>query len=339
MQKFLLLFSVMLVILSCQSNKINRVAQLHLDEFYPRWIVDDGYHTNQTSGISYLDSNEKDEKFFLLADDIGKIHLLKISDDTTFTLTNIELGENVQQMFHDFPKLDFEEITYDKYTGAVYLSIEGNTESYEDYVGIYKLSFDNNNIFDGLIVDAEKLNILPEEEFLKYTRWNVGYEGMAVDSNYLYLGLEGFVNDKQFADSTLILVVDKKQLNIVKQISTKQIGIHTIGGLYVQNNLNLWAVDRNNKTLYMLKLNDELNITNSKSWLLNPTIPGYSQFNYNASIESVTIDDEGNIYLVDDPWQKFFIPPEEILKQLDNKTISNFTNYIPVIFRYTIISN
>lgn len=35
--------------------------------------------------------------------------------------------------------MDFEEITYDKTTGEVYLSVEGNGENFNDYVGIYKL--------------------------------------------------------------------------------------------------------------------------------------------------------------------------------------------------------
>ena len=336
MQKFILFFTILLLILSCQSNKPDRISQISKDDLYPRWLIGNGYHTEQTSGITYIGSNKENEKFFLLADDIGKIHRLKIIDDTTFTFTSISFSEDVQRFFNDFPKLDFEEIAYDKYTGDIYLSIEGNENNYKDFVGIYKISFINDDPFENVIVKIEKLNIQPESEFYKNTQWNIGYEGLAVDSNYLYLGLEGFVNDKQFADSTIILVVDKNNLKITRKISTKELGIHTIGGLYADKNFNLWGVDRNNRKLFMLELSEDLEIIDTTSWKLEPTIPGYPEINYIGSIESITIDNDGNIYLVDDPWRKFFIPPDDIIVKLDSQTISNFTNYIPVIFRYKL---
>ncbi|RKY94767.1 MAG: hypothetical protein DRQ13_07865 [Ignavibacteriae bacterium] len=303
---------------------------------YPRWLIGNGYHTEQTSGITYIGSNMENEKFFLLADDVGKIHRMKITNDTSFSFTSICFSEEVLWYFNDFPKLDFEEITYDKYTGDVYLSIEGNEENYNDFVGIYKIFFINNDPFDSSIVNIEKLNIQPEAEFYKYTQWNIGYEGLAVDSSYLYLGLEGFVNDKEFADSTIILVVDKNNLTIIREISTKEFGIHTIGGLYADNNFNLWGIDRNNRRLFILELNENIKVDDTNSWILKPTIPGYPEINYVGSMESITFDNDGNIYLVDDPWRKFFIPPEDVLGKLDSQTISNFAGYIPVIFRYKL---
>ena len=86
----------------------------------------------------------------------------------------------------------------------------------------------------------------------------------------------------------------------------------------------------------MLELSEDLEIIDTTSWKLEPTIPGYPEINYIGSIESITIDNDGNIYLVDDPWRKFFIPPDDIIVKLDSQTISNFTNYIPVIFRYKL---
>lgn len=338
MQKIILFLTVLLLILSCQSHKPNRIAKLIKDDLYPRWLIENNYHTEQTSGITYIGSNAEDEKYFLLADDIGKLHRMKIANDTSFSFTSIHFSENVQNYFADFPKLDFEEITYDKYTGDVYVSIEGNGNNYKNFVGIYKIAFNNDDVFDSIIVDVEKLGIQPEFEFYKHTQWNVGYEGLAIDSNYLYLGLEGIINDKKFADSTIILIVDKKNLTITRQISTREFGIHTICGLYAYNNFNLWGVDRNNRYLFTLKLNEDLEVINFRNWKFNPTIPGYADLSYVGSIESITFDNDGNIYLVDDPWRKFFIPSEEKLAKLDTQTISNFTNFIPIIFRYRIKS-
>ncbi len=336
MQKFILFFTILLLTFSCQADKPGRIAQISKDDLYPRWLIGNGYYTEQTSGITYIGSNKENEKFFLLADDIGKIHRMKITNDTSFSFTSICFSEDVLWYFYDFPKLDFEEITYDKYTGDVYLSIEGNEDNYNDFVGIYKISFINDDPFEGDIIKIEKLNIQPESEFYKYTQWNIGYEGLAVDSNYLYLGLEGFVNDKEFADSTIILVVDKNNFTITREINTKEFGIHTIGGLYAENNFSLWGVDRNNRRLFMLELSEDFEIIDTASWKLRPTIPGYPEINYVGSMESITFDNSSNIYLVDDPWRKFFIPQEDVLVRLDSQTISNFTNYIPVIFRYKL---
>ena len=336
MQKFILFFTILLLILSCQSNKPDRNNQISKDDLYPRWLIGNGYHTEQTSGITYIDSNNENEKFFLLADDIGKIHRMKITNDTSFSFTSICFSEEVLWYFYDFPKLDFEEITYDKYTGDVYLSIEGNEDNYNDFVGIYKVSFVNNDPFNNSIEKVRKLNIKPESEFYKYTQWNIGYEGLGVDSNYLYLGLEGLVNDKEFADSTIIYVVDKNNLTIIKKISTKKLGIHSIGGLYADNNFNLWGVDRNNRRLFRIELSEDLEIKDTTSWKLKPTIPGYPVFDYVGSIESITFDKDSNIFLVDDPWREYFIPSEDVLIKLDSQTISNFNNYIPVIFRHKL---
>jgi hypothetical protein len=336
MHKFILIFIIPLLTVSCQSDKPGRIAQISKDDLYPRWLTGNNYFTEQTSGITYLGSNLENEKFFLLADDIGKIHRVKITCDTLFNFDSILFSKDVLWYLNDFPKLDFEEIAYDKYTGDVYLSIEGNEDNYKDFVGIYKISFLNDDPFENTIVNIEKLNIQPDSEFYKYTQWNIGYEGLAVDSNYLYLGLEGFVNDNQFADSTIILVVDKNSKTIRRKISTKELGIHTIGGLYADNNFGLWGVDRNNGNLFMLELREDLEIIDTASWKLKPTIPGYPEIGYVSSIESITFDNDGNIYLVDDPWRKFFIPPNDVLVKLDSQTISNFTHYIPVIFRYKL---
>lgn len=336
MQKNLLIFNSLLLIISCQSNKPGHFSQISEDDLYPRWLVGNSYHTEQTSGITYIGSNAENENFFLLADDIGKLHRLKISNDTSFSFNEIYFSDDVQKYFSEFPKLDFEEIVYDKFTGDVYLSIEGNGDNYIDFVGIYKISFANNDLFDSVIVKIDKLTIIPESEFYKYTQWNVGYEGLAVDSTYLYLGLEGIINNKEFADNTIIFVVDKSNLTITRQISTKEFDIHSIGGLYADDNFNLWGIDRNNRNLFVLNFSEELIIINSENWKLSTTIPGYPEISYVGSLESITFDNEDNIYLVDDPWREFFIPSEDVLAKLDPKTISNFNSYIPIIFRYKI---
>ena len=68
-------------------------------------------------------------------------------------------------------------------------------------------------------------------------------------------------------------------------------------------------------------------------------IPGYNQFEYVAALESITMDNNKNIYLVDDPWRMFYVPREIVLKKLDNETVSNFKKFIPIIFKFKLIAS
>jgi hypothetical protein len=157
-----------------------------------------------------------------------------------------------------------------------------------------------------------------------------------VDDNYFYLGLEGFTKNKIFADSTVLFIADKNSGRIIRQINTGTLGIHTICGLYSDENNSLYGVDRNNKTLFHLKLDHNLNIVNAARTKIETNIPNYNSFDYVASIESITMDSLKNIYMVDDPWKKYFIPAKEILSRLDSLTVSQFRNFIPVIFKYSL---
>jgi hypothetical protein len=232
--------------------------------------------------------------------------------------------------------MDFEEIVYDKNTGEVYLSIEGNGENFNDYGGIYKLNFKDDNVFSKQVISIEKINFKPVCEFYKYTGRNIGYEGFALDDNYFYLGLEGFQNNYQFADSALIFIVNKSDYNIIKDISTKNLGVHTICGLYSDENYSLWGIDRNNRTIFHILFDEDFNIKSFSKFDAATVIPGYNNLNYLPSYESITMDENRNIYIVDDPWKEVFVPTQDILDQLDDQTIKNFKKYIPIIFKYKI---
>jgi hypothetical protein len=305
------------------------------NEKFPLWLKTDQSSTNQTSGIAFIKS-EYDKKYFLLADDIGFINLLTIKSDSIFSIENILFSDSAEYYFSNFPKKDFEEITYDKNSGDVYLSVEGNGENFNDYVGIFKLIFKDNDVLSKQIISIEKMIYTPANVFYKYTSWNIGYEGFALDDNYFYLGLEGFLNNYQFADSALIFIAYKSDLNIIKKISTKSFGVHTICGLFSDEDYSLWGIDRNNRTIFHILFDENFEIKTFSKYDCTTTIPGYHDLNYLPSFEGITLDDDGNLYIVDDPWKEVFIPQQHILDQLDNETINNFKQYVPTIFKYKI---
>ncbi|MCU0406612.1 MAG: hypothetical protein MUE64_06510, partial [Ignavibacteriaceae bacterium] len=203
--------------------------QIHPAENYPRWLKNDVYHTNQTSGMTFLREKDDGTFEFLLADDIGKIHRLFIQDDTLFSFSEIKFSYEVLLYLADFPKLDFEEIFYDSFTGEVYLTIEGNGEEHLSYHGIYKLNFKDDNVFQDSVVKLTRLEFTPQEIFYDNLLPNIGYEGFTADEDYFYLGLENEqTSEGSFSGQTIIRIADKNSLKIVKEISTENIDISTV---------------------------------------------------------------------------------------------------------------
>ena len=326
-----------LLLWNCSSDKEAKVWRVVQDETYPRWLKSGDYRTEQTSGITFLGTSSNDEKSFLLSDDIGKIHRLNIASDTIFKFTAIQFSEEATSVFADYPKLDFEEIYFDKYTGEVFLSVEGNEEKYLEQNAIFKVHFKNNNVFENEIVNFEKVVFNPKEIFKENISKNIGYEGFTSDSKYFYLALEGRLSKEGYADSTFIYVAEKETKKIIKVISTKKLNIHTVGGLYSDDDYSLWGLDRNNRKLFNINFEPGFNIKKVKYWDLRTTIPGFKNYSYTASLEGITLEGE-NIYIVDDPWYQFFIPSEEILSKLDKETVLNFNTFVPVIYRYKLIN-
>jgi hypothetical protein len=313
------------------------VGKLVQHQNFPQWIKVGEKFSDQTSGICFIET-KKDKKVFLIVDDVGSVHRMIYKNDNIIELTKYKFSKKAKKYLELFNKKDFEEITYDKTTGDVYISIEGNNPLPKSTTKIVKVKFKNNSIYQNLIDDFVELNITPKNLFEQYIENNVAYEGFTVDSDYFYLGLEGFQSSGfLFSDSTYIFIVDKKNFNIVKTISTKKFGIGTICGLHIKDG-KLWGVDRNGFKIFYLKLNEKLEVIDSKHFPFESKIPNTSNMSYIAAIESITIDDENNIYIIDDPWKRFYIPTEEVQNKLTKVNVDNFKKFIPIIYKYKMIS-
>ena len=337
--KIINIFAVLLLIFGSLHLLLSGGDEIPLTpgKHFPRWLKNDTVITNQTSGITFL-KEDGGGKYFLLADDIGDLWRFSITRDTIFNLKKLVFAESVQRFLDNFSKKDFEEIVYDKFTGDILVSVEGNLPGIEKYVGIYQLKFSENNLFADTIVSFKKISISPQKLFLKYVGNNIGYEGLAVSEKYLFLGLEGFEDKSVFSDSTMIFVVDKKSKRIVKQLNTRNYKIQTICGLYCEGNHTLWGIDRNNAKIFRIKLSEKLDIVEVKYFDAKAVIPEYKDFSYGAALESVTMDNNANLYLIDDPWRKVFVPSKSILDNLDTLTRSNFKHLIPIIYKYKVIN-
>lgn len=339
---FFLTFLFVLVLVSCNYNQKEYFIEFSVAEGFPTWLKDAQSRTDQTSGITFIGYNEFGDKTFLVCDDMGDIHRISISNKNQFSLKKIVFTEEVNNYLTKYPKLDFEEIVFDKKRNEIYLSIEGNSErgknNYKEFNNIYKLNFSGNSPFSDTLVSLNKIDFKPKELFEKFLGENFGYEGMAIDDDYIYLALEGFADNNIFADSTIIFIVDKNNFNIIKEISTKVFGIHTICGLFAEDNKKLWGVDRNNRKIFYIEFNKDFSVNKILLKDIPISIPGFPEFEYVAAIESICMDDEKNLYLVDDPWKRFYIPQGELAEKLDSITLNNFKEFIPIIYKFNSVT-
>lgn len=308
--------------------------KLTLDENYPIWLKDNGKHTDQTSGIAFIGA-KNGAKYFLVCDDIGKIHRIKLKNNRV-DIETIEFDKEVEKFLDKFQKMDFEEIVFDKFANRVFLSIEGNGINYRNEVGIYEIRFKNDDIFSNKITGISKVYFPEWNEISKFTDQNVGFEGVAVSKTKIFLGLEGFQFGQIFLDSTMLYVIDKDSKKLIKEISTKKLGIHTICGLYALDDYHIFGIDRNQQNFFEIKFDGKYNPESIELIKLELPVPKKKELKYVASIESITLDDENCIYVIDDPWKKFYVPDPEILNQLNKGDQENFKDFIPLLFKYKL---
>lgn len=299
---------------------------------YSNWLKDVSVNTDQTSGITFIERTSDGKAFFLLADDIGDVYSLTVDEAESYNLRKYIFSEQVSAFLDKLPKKDFEEITYDRYTGEVFLSIEGNFPNPKSSVGIFRVIFKDNDLRSGEITALEPVRFTPEELWLQYVENNIGFEGICVDEKYFYLGLEGFQKGRFFADSSLLYIADKISHKIERVISTKELGIGSICGLYAEGGGILWVLDRNAAKILKIDTRTEKPRLITE-YIIISRIPGYPDQGYVMALEAITIDDKGYIYCVDDPWRTFYIPAQEILDSLDPLTVDNFRKYIPIIYK------
>lgn len=325
MRKFLL------TLLLTSTLSLNK---LELIDGFPIWLKDGDKNSDQTSGITFI-GEKNGKKYFLICDDIGKIHRISIND-TKLKIETIKFDDSVDKFLKNFEKEDFEEIVYDKQTNQVFISIEGNGPDFKQEVGIYKVKFKNDDVFSDEIVKIEKVNFNDWDEITKYTSNNIGFEGVGVSDTKFFLGLEGFQFGDLFLDSTLIYVIDKNSKQLIKKVSTKNLQIHTICGLYAVDDYHIFGIDRNQQNLFEIKFKKNYDVEYSNIVKLDLPVPKKRDLKYVASIESITFDNENYVYVIDDPWKKFYVPPSYILEQLSEKDVENFKKFIPLLFKYKL---
>ncbi|MBS1518695.1 MAG: esterase-like activity of phytase family protein [Bacteroidetes bacterium] len=311
---------------------------------YPIWMKDSsGMQTDQTSGMAYVGADSSG-KTFIACDDIGKINRIKVNEKIkppSLEIFNIAFSKEVQTLFDKFKKVDMEDIYFDKINNRIYLSIEGHEyssydpEIYRKKEGIYELTFNNDIMTFDTILTIKRLT-LPDEVY-KHTYDNVGFEGFALTENHLYLGLENLQDTSNiFTDSTLIYILDRSSKKVLKTLSTRSEGISTICGLYAVDDYNLLGIDRNTSRMFHISFDRDFNIDNSELLEMDLSVPGHKDMDnvIGIAVESITMDDSGNLYSSTDPWKDFYKPDLAERKRLSKEELKNFFDYVPIMYKF-----
>ncbi len=310
---------------------------------YPIWMKDSqGNRTDQTSGLCYVgESNGK--KTFLAADDIGIIRRITVDETTnppTPVISEIYYAKEVRDLFYKFKKKDMEDIYYDKANNKILIALEGHEyssldpEIYKQKEGIYEMTLNNDAMTFDTILTAKRLK-LPKEIY-SHTFDNVGFEGFAVTENYFFLGLENYQEKgTEFSDSTILYVLNRKTDEIIS-IGTRDLKISTICGLYAADDHTLYGIDRNRRSMFFIKFNDDFTINKSEINEMSLSIPQHRDIDKILGIapESITFDAEGNIYVAIDPWKDFYKPDITDRKKLSLEELNNFYEVIPIMYKF-----
>ena len=316
---------------------------------YPIWMKDStGFYSQQTSGLFFI-GREGSKRFFLSANDNGRIDRISIDDSYITPRFDVQVlhfeVSSTAIFFQSFAKMDFEDIVYDKLTNKIFVSMEGinggndlspptQFATFDKTEGVYELSFNKTILDCDTLKNIRKLPMPPITH--QYINDNVGFEGMSVSDNFFYLGLENISNAKAlFSDSTYLYIINRKT-DDVKIISSKLFDVKSISGLCAVDDFTLCGVDRDAKKIFYIEFNPDFTIKKTDSRPFELTFPGHEDISLDrmAGMEAIALDAEGFIYTDIDPWSDLYtinFTPKIFLTQEDKYNISK---RIPVMYKY-----
>ena len=176
-----------------------------------------------------------------------------------------------------------------------------------------------------------------QDRLFTYTNANCALEGLGVTDNNFYLVLDNIQTPVgAFTDSTLIYVVNRKDLNDIHTLRLKPYNIVTVCGLFAKDDHNIYGVDRNSKNMFHLTLDSSYNIINASSIVMDLPIPGHPDIDGGITfpIESITMDEIGRFYCASDPWEDYYQPDPLDKKKLTIEELTLFKNLVPVLFKF-----
>jgi hypothetical protein len=98
----------------------------------------------------------------------------------------------------------------------------------------------------------------------------------------------------------------------------------------------IFGIDRNQQNLFVIEFDKDYNVKSHSITKLELPTPSKRNLKYVAAIESITLDNDNFIYVVDDPYKKFYVPPVNVLEQLTETDRKNFKEFIPLLFKYKL---
>lgn len=290
--------------------------------------------------------------------------------DGWMTLAEIAIPDSVKETLGVGPaKLDLEEISYRD--GGVLLSVEGNRSDeeaaidprmHEARIGLFFLELDAPVASASSVAAAFELPLLS-------TQWPddpaaamhaIPVAGMPTNRSFegVALGATAITDDLgQPADASVIWIAPEEpypndavvpeswretlpiyravigQIPIVEpQSLPAELKLGSVCGLALSpDQSDLYVLDRNNRVIHRCRLNADGNITAVESATLTLLGPSGEQY-FLPSLESLTIDDQGHLWSVIDPWQYRPIQPED--RALELAEVRRYEDLVPMLYKF-----
>ena len=88
--------------------------------------------------------------------------------------------------------------------------------------------------------------------------------------------------------------------------------------------------------MFHILFDNEFNIVSCKIKPLDLSTPGHPEINdvLGFAPESVTFDNDKNIYISIDPWKEIYKPDIAQRKKLSQEELDNFYSFVPIIYKF-----
>lgn len=276
---------------------------LDVSEGFPIWLQDSWKRTDQTSGISFFrHAGDAGSGQFILADDIGKLWLARLTGSHQISL-NLLVSEIPPPEVRS-RKFDLEALEVDLADGSIYAASEGNPSR------LWRVKLTD---VEGKIGQAHFTELtLPGvgEVLSRVESLNKGLEALAVNSGRFYLGTEGGAVNR----AAWIIIADRDTGIVALHNVSELFDVRSLTGA-VATPTGALFLDRNRDEVIRIDFNATGQITGFRRAQMRYKGPGGVRFSLHSA-EGITMDTQGNLWVVIDPW-KYFPATWDNLSELD----------------------
>lgn len=320
---------------------------------WPVWIKD--YATSdraeKTSDILFAGREADGARSFFLADEVGLLRWCRVSqrDDTgrvTLRLERVATDSSFSSALSDHALWDFEALALIPRVppGAAggadsipaWLSLEGHGVNHRAQTNVFDVVLRRQGPAGDDALPAWRVEARGET-FRHGHFWDGqvgadrGIAGIGIGPRLAYLGLSRGDSGPEISTSGTFLYVYDRDRRRVAYVSTRRLGIYSVGGIAVPSDTLSVILDRERASLFVLRWNSAVPGEVTEAYRFPLDLPGPGGFRYAIPrVDGLAIDDTGDLWCVTDPergrYRAGTAVPESVLVYLAAE--------IPMLYRF-----